>query len=44
MFEAGHLIQAKQILTRAVEMDPSDELARENLRICTDKITDDSPG
>jgi tetratricopeptide (TPR) repeat protein len=38
LFESGRLAEAKQMLTRAVEMDPSDELARENLRICTDAI------
>jgi tetratricopeptide (TPR) repeat protein len=31
---AGKLIDAKKTLERAVEMDPSDELARENLRYC----------
>ena len=44
MFEAGRLVQAKQMLTRAVEMNPTDELARENLRICTDVIAEDTQG
>jgi len=30
---------AKRILTRAVDMDPSDKLARENLRLCTETIS-----
>jgi tetratricopeptide (TPR) repeat protein len=41
LFEYGRLAEAKQLLTRAVNMDPSDELARENLRICDDAITED---
>jgi tetratricopeptide (TPR) repeat protein len=35
LFEAGRLEEAARMLGRAVAMDPSDELARENLRICT---------
>ncbi|HOB85857.1 MAG TPA: tetratricopeptide repeat protein [Bacteroidales bacterium] len=34
LFEAGRLDDAKQMLAKAVEMNPSDVLARENLRIC----------
>jgi Tfp pilus assembly protein PilF len=34
LFEAGRLEEAEEVLLRAVAMDPSDELARENLRIC----------
>ena len=44
LFEAGRLVQAKHMLTRAVEMNPADELARENLRICTDVIAEDTQG
>ena len=36
--QAGRLMQAKETLERAVSMDPSDELARENLRFCMRKI------
>jgi Flp pilus assembly protein TadD len=35
--EAGRLEEAEKVLERAVSMDPSDELARENLRISTAK-------
>jgi protein O-GlcNAc transferase len=34
LFEAGRLEEARQKLEQAVSMDPSDELARENLRFC----------
>ncbi|HBE39888.1 MAG TPA: hypothetical protein DDW27_01535 [Bacteroidales bacterium] len=34
LYEAGRLAEAKQMLAKAVEMAPSDKLARENLRIC----------
>jgi tetratricopeptide (TPR) repeat protein len=34
LYEAGHLQEAETVLARAVSMDPSDELARENLRLC----------
>ncbi len=37
-FEAGRLEEAERMLDRAVSMDPSDELARENLRICNAQI------
>jgi Flp pilus assembly protein TadD len=40
LFEAGRLTEAKRVLIRAVDMDPSYELARENLRICIDAITE----
>ena len=38
MFEAGFLDKAKQVLERAVAMDPSDDLSCENLRLCTEAI------
>lgn len=34
LLEAGRLEEAEKVLAQAVSMDPSDELARENLRIC----------
>jgi tetratricopeptide (TPR) repeat protein len=34
LFQAGRLKEAECVLSRAVAMDPSDELARENLRLC----------
>lgn len=34
LLEAGNLIEARSTLERAVAMDPSDELARENLKHC----------
>ncbi len=34
---AGRLGEAGRMLERAVSMDPSDELARENLRICKER-------
>lgn len=39
LFEAGHLRAAETMLERAVCMDGSDELARENLRMCREKIS-----
>jgi Tfp pilus assembly protein PilF len=39
LFEAGRIGEAERILERAVSMDPCDELARENLRICRTKIS-----
>ena len=42
LLEAGNLIEAKSTLERAVAMNPSDELARENLRYCISKMKDDS--
>ena len=38
LFEAGRLDESKRTLTRAVEMDPTDELARGNLRECTEAV------
>lgn len=38
LFEAGFLNRAKQVLERAVAMDPSDDLAVENLRLCIEAI------
>lgn len=38
LLQAGFLPQAKETLERAVSMDPSDELAKENLRFCRRKI------
>ncbi len=34
LFQAGQLKEAGEVLLKAIAMDPSDELARENLRIC----------
>jgi len=34
MFIAGQIEEAEELLLKAVAMDPSDELARENLRLC----------
>jgi Tfp pilus assembly protein PilF len=34
LFQAGRLKEAEEVLLKAVAMGPSDELARENLRIC----------
>jgi len=34
LYEFGRLERARELLLRAVSMDSSDELARENLRIC----------
>jgi len=34
LYQAGVIDEARAILERAVAMDPTDELARENLRIC----------
>lgn len=44
LYEAGRLDQARQILGRAVEMNPEDELARENLRVCSEAIKKAQPG
>ncbi|MFO7915375.1 MAG: tetratricopeptide repeat protein [Candidatus Krumholzibacteriales bacterium] len=38
LFEVGRLDEAGKMLSRSVEMDPSDELARENLRLCKEAI------
>ena len=42
LFKASRLAEAKRILSRAVDMDPSDELARENLRLCTKAINENT--
>ena len=34
LFQSGALQEARVVLERAVAMDPADELARENLRLC----------
>jgi len=34
LYQAGRLMEAEHILLKAVAMDPSDELARENMRLC----------
>jgi len=39
LFEAGRVKEAEQVLRRAVTMDPSDDLARENLRVCGEQIS-----
>jgi protein O-GlcNAc transferase len=39
LFEAGHLEDAEAMLLRAVAMDPSDDLARENLRLCQSELS-----
>jgi Flp pilus assembly protein TadD len=38
LLQAGRLQQARETLDRAVSMDPSDELAKENLRFCRQQI------
>ena len=38
LFEAGRLEEAEEVLLKAVAMDPSDDLARENLRLCQAKL------
>ena len=38
LFQAGRLVQARETLERAVSMDPTDELAAENLRLCVGEI------
>ena len=40
LFKAGFLDEAEQVLSRAVAMDPSDDLARENLRYCNEAIAE----
>lgn len=34
LFQAEQLEEAEEVLLKAIAMDPSDELARENLRLC----------
>jgi hypothetical protein len=38
LFEAGRLQEGEKALTQAVFMDPDDELAREDLRLCKEKL------
>lgn len=38
LLESGRLSEAQETLSRAVAMDPDDELARENLRLCVVKL------
>ena len=38
LLQAGRLLQASEALERAVSMDPSHELAKENLRYCRQQI------
>jgi tetratricopeptide (TPR) repeat protein len=38
LLRAGRFVEAKETLERAVAMDPSDELAAENLRLCMREI------
>lgn len=38
LLEAGNLVEARRELERAVGMDPSDQLASENLRYCLEQI------
>ncbi len=40
LLEAGRLSEARETLTRAVTLDPDDELARENLRFCRTKLAE----
>jgi len=39
LFEAGRVREAEPVLRRAVAMAPADDLARENLRICSEQIS-----
>ena len=39
LLQAGHFREAEKMLGRAVAMDASDLLARENLRVCEEKIS-----
>jgi tetratricopeptide (TPR) repeat protein len=43
LLEAGRIKEARRTLERAVSMDPSDELARENLRLCKERETKKLP-
>ncbi len=38
LFEAGQLSEAEETLSRAVAMDPNDQLAAENLRFCKTQL------
>jgi Flp pilus assembly protein TadD len=42
LYESGRLESAREVLLRAVSMDSSDELARENLRICQQALSKES--
>jgi len=39
LFEAGRLQEGEKALAQAVSMDPDDELARENLRLCKERLS-----
>ena len=43
LLEAGRIQQARRTLERAVSMDPSNALARENLRLCKERETKKLP-
>jgi tetratricopeptide (TPR) repeat protein len=43
LLKAGQLSEAQEALSRAVAMDPGDELAKENLRFCMVKLAGVSP-
>lgn len=38
LFEAGELEQAREVLRQAVAMNPADDLARNNLRLCEEAL------
>jgi Flp pilus assembly protein TadD len=38
LLRAGRFVEARETLERAVSMDPTDELAAENLRLCMREI------
>ena len=40
LLQSGRLLEAENMLERAVSMDTSDELAQENLRFCREKISE----
>jgi len=40
LFQAGRFGEAREMLQKATEMDPDDDLARENLKICKQAIVD----
>lgn len=44
LFQAGRLQEARDTLARAVDMDPQDELARENLRLCDEALAKNVKG
>lgn len=43
LFEAGELAQAREVLRRAVAMNPADDLARNNLRLCEEALRQAEP-